>query len=285
MTFLYATDLHGDLDAYEALAERALAESAAALILGGDLVEYHPRAARQIAFVEGPLAGLLARLRESAVAVFAIHGNVERPATVARLSDLESEGLLALLESRPTRFGEEAEGLDLIGCALVPPTPFRVKDHERRDLARDRYAGPWPIFLSPLEADGEPWEAPAEILDRRLSIEEELALAPESDRPVFLVAHSPPHETALDLVARGAHAGSRAVRAFIEGRVPRIALHGHLHDSPDLSGRWAEPLGATLCVNPGPARGSRPNAVLFDPADVPGTLRHTRHGTLPGGGG
>ncbi|MBS7611653.1 metallophosphoesterase [Candidatus Bathyarchaeota archaeon] len=66
---------------------------------------------------------------------------------------------------------------------------------------------------------------------------------------LIVVSHSPPANTSTDLTSLGLHAGSRALRAFIEEYKPLSVLHGHIHEA-----RGLDRLGGTLIVNPGPAR-------------------------------
>jgi len=144
------------------------------------------------------------------------------------------------------------DGTPVVGYGAVPPTPSRHKDLERRDLAADTAPeGGRAAFTS---AGGRPRPLPAaEWLAARASIEEDLLDLPIADRPFVLVSHCPPFGTHLDRdgLSGGAHHGSRAVRAFIETRRPRVSLHGHFHDSPGISGRWWERLGDTLAIQPG----------------------------------
>ena len=69
--------------------------------------------------------------------------------------------------------------------------------------------------------------------------------------------------------------GSRESRRFLERRRPLLALHGHIHESPAISGRFAERLGSTICVNAGQRMGSALHAVWFGLDDIPGTLTHS----------
>ena len=67
---------------------------------------------------------------------------------------------------------------------------------------------------------------------------------------------------------------------FIEKTQPLLTLHGHIHEAPELSGRYLDRIGATLCVNPGQftragKESPRLHAVLFEMEDVEGTLMHT----------
>jgi len=111
-----------------------------------------------------------------------------------------------------------------------------------------------------------------ESLSRELSAIE--AAIPAGAR-LFCAFHGPPFGTACDQVAPGAHVGSRDVRGFIERVQPVLTLHGHIHESPEISGRFADRIGRTICVNPGQRMGSALHAVTFRVGDVSGTLRHT----------
>ncbi len=282
MNIIYVADLHGQSAAYVALADLAERERPDAVVLGGDLFAYSRCTAPQLAFADGPLLGFLRRLAGARIPVLAIPGNVDLRVAFERVRAFEREGLIRLLGLQPIHlpFGGDAgeRGVDLVGYPYVPPTPFRVKENERRHLAADRYGGPLPIFVSSPDPAGERVEAPSDYLDRLPSIEEDLAMIPEMGRPCVLVAHTPPRGVALDRSSLGTHGGSRDLHRWIEHRQPLVALHGHIHESPYLSGRWVERIGNTICANPGAAYESALQAVIFETARLPHSLRHTVRG-------
>ena len=140
--------------------------------------------------------------------------------------------------------------------------------------------GRWPILISSGDPAGDPVEAPDDRLDRLPSLEEKLAGAQASPHPYILVAHCPPWGGPLDLIRSGLHAGSRAVRQWIETQQPALALHGHIHEAPELAGQWTETIGRTVCANPGPAMAGAFQAVVIETTDLPGGLRHTRFGPI-----
>lgn len=43
------------------------------------------------------------------------------------------------------------------------------------------------------------------------------------------------------------HAGSVAIKRFIEKKQPLITLHGHIHESVRISGSWKEKIGRSYC--------------------------------------
>jgi hypothetical protein len=64
--------------------------------------------------------------------------------------------------------------------------------------------------------------------------------------PAVLVSHEPPYNTIADHALYGGHAGSRALRKFIERVQPLICFTGHIHE-----GRGIDRIGNTPVVNPG----------------------------------
>jgi uncharacterized protein len=82
--------------------------------------------------------------------------------------------------------------------------------------------------------------------------EEEMAthLAPFADlKPLILVCHAPPYDTALDRIHEGLHAGSRSVRNFIETHQPLHFFCGHIHEA---EGKVIQ-MGTTRAMNVGKA--------------------------------
>ncbi len=64
---------------------------------------------------------------------------------------------------------------------------------------------------------------------------------------LHLVVHFPPYGTALDEFAPGKHAGSPALRAWVERERPHYLFCGHIHETAGQT----ELLGATQCINVG----------------------------------
>lgn len=67
--------------------------------------------------------------------------------------------------------------------------------------------------------------------------------------PLYLVSHAPPRNSRLDEVAPGKHAGSSALRTWVELNQPRYLFCGHIHE---CAGR-SDQIGTTQCFNVGKA--------------------------------
>jgi Icc-related predicted phosphoesterase len=66
-------------------------------------------------------------------------------------------------------------------------------------------------------------------------------------QPLVAVCHAPPLDTPLDRVHDGLHAGSRAVREFIEQVRPAYFFCGHIHEAEGVVAQ----MGATRAMNVG----------------------------------
>jgi uncharacterized protein len=231
---LFASDLHGNADAYDAL----FAMDADAIVLGGDLLPYPLKRGGdwvdiQRDFVVKYLAQKLDTRR-----CFWILGNDDWEAMLPLL-----EGHGTSIHGRATEF---LDGLSIAGCSFVPVTPFGMKDFDRKDVE-----GWHPAQLPArclLTRTGALEEVSLEEVLARGTIEAELErLAGLSDpaRTVYVV-HTPPFATKLDRLRGITPIGSRALRTFIDRRQPPLTLHGHVHESPGV-----DRLGSTVSVNPG----------------------------------
>ena len=70
--------------------------------------------------------------------------------------------------------------------------------------------------------------------------------------PSVFVSHHPAYGTKLDRIGPAKHAGSTAIRAFIEQTKPILAISGHVHEAIGVDN-----LNGTTLVNPGPFKDGR----------------------------
>jgi Icc-related predicted phosphoesterase len=59
-------------------------------------------------------------------------------------------------------------------------------------------------------------------------------------RPLVMICHTPPLNTPLDRIQEGLHAGSRAVREFIERVQPAHFFCGHIHEAEGQAAQIGE---------------------------------------------
>ncbi|RMF83404.1 MAG: hypothetical protein D6744_04730 [Planctomycetota bacterium] len=276
MRICFSSDIHGDESQYQRLDALLARSTPDLLILGGDLFPDGDQAdppASQATYVRETFAPRIERwkARSPGLEVACIVGNHDWRTTLDTLRDLHQAGTVALLTPEaPWEFG----GLHFLGFSLTPPTPFWLKDFERLDRSEDACES----------GAGRIWDAQQAAI-REVEIEsyfrsvptlsDELPQLDSPADPWVFVCHAPPWNSALDRLPNVNHpVGSRAVREFVVERRPLLGLHGHIHDSPQLTGAYFDRVEGVLCVNPGQAD-DRLHAVIFEADDPAGTLRHT----------
>ncbi len=287
MKVLYTSDLHGDIPLYQDLSLLINSSSAEMVALGGDLLPSFPPSKRyedmipnQKSFVDQFLVPFFKKILDttSVRQIFLIPGNWD--VSYPYLFREPIEGIIDLSQKNYRL----TNGCELIGYPFVPPTPFRPKDYEKMD---DREA-PWPPQKNPSYIRASEYGNelipidPQVYLREQGTIEEDLKRLPTHTdyKKVIYVMHSPPYGTKLDLIEGGYSAGSRSVRVFLEENQPLLTLHGHINESPKISGGYFDRIGGTVCINPGqfPWSGSgetKLHAVTFEVENVKGTLTHT----------
>ncbi len=285
MKVLYASDLHGEIHLYQELLALALSSSVDMVALGGDLlpslpptIKYEEMVSNQKTFVDQFLSLFLKRIIDTTPVkrIFLIPGNWDLG--YPYLFKESVEGIIDLNQ----KIYRLKNRFELIGYPFVPPTPFRPKDYERMDDPESTWPPQkFPSYIRDQTEQLIPID-PYLFLRQRETIQENLDRLPKPLYPgeAIYMMHSPPFGTRLDLIKGGKSAGSRSIRDFIEKHQPLLTLHGHIHESPDLSGAYFDRIGKTLSINPGQSiRTGRDvstlYAVTFEIENVEKTLTHT----------
>jgi Icc-related predicted phosphoesterase len=246
-TCLFVSDLHGKMSRYEALLKLIRKEKPDFVFIGGDLL---PHTSAKLAtdsadnnFVTDFLVRKFARLKEKMECnypeIFLIPGNDDSRLEFESFAEGERTELWRNIHKRCVVAGKYR----FYGYACVPPTPFKIKDWERYDILREVSPGCIApsdgVFSIPPDFDPETETIQSGI--RHLVKNDNL------DFGIFLF-HSPPFDTELDKITTGSEllpVGSKAIRNFIEEDRPYITLHGHIHESPRLTGKWKQLIGRT----------------------------------------
>jgi Icc-related predicted phosphoesterase len=283
MVVVYTSDLHGNKEHYQELFELAEQRKAQTIIIGGDMLPIHgpfkSSLQEQRNFIFSYLEPKIQDFRSRApqTTIYAMLGNDDWQASNVHLGILVAKGTLRLLHGEKHELGS---GYELVGYAHVPPTPFTIKDGERRDLQKDVVDQQ---RCTACVSQG----AKIVVVDPRryfasvMSIEEELEELPTARdyRKTVYVMHSPPFRTNLDRLFDGRWIGSQAIRAFVEKYQPYLTLHGHIHESSEISGTYWDRIGETICINPGQST-EELYAVVFELEDITETIEHTVFGPM-----
>lgn len=250
MKILFVTDLHGSAGKYGMLLHAARHHGADAVINGGDMLPGGDLFEGQREFITGCLSRHFLEFEREGIDYLCLLGNDD-----LRVHD-------AMFEETCSRYPHiwniahrkaDVRGYEFIGMNMVADYPFRLKDRCRRDTAEHLFQRQTErAMLS--TPDGaleiEDWHGYASGLSTLRDELESLPAPGVPDKTVYAI-HMPPYGIGLDRLGNGEEAGSLSVYEFIGQRGPLLTLHGHIHESPEVSGRWYGRIGRTLCIQPG----------------------------------
>ena len=247
MTFrlIFTADLHGNESFYRRLLKKAEEEKLNAIVIGGDICpkgfgSIQDRISHQKHFLEDFMIPLFKefKTKNKNCEICIIMGNDDFRVNQKILENSDEGGILKSIHNKSIKLNSK---FNICGYSFVNITPFRLKDWEKPDFKGDKC--PLQMFdeviTSTEREDG--------------TIEEDLNNLAKISKPgktVYLV-HCPPHGTNLDVITTGQHVGSKSLRKFIETENPFLTLHGHIHESPQMSGFWKDKINNTFCINVG----------------------------------
>ncbi len=251
----FVSDLHGKEDRFEKLFKAVEKEKPGTVFMGGDITPaFHTLRSGSKGFLEGYFFPKLNRLREKAgesyPQIFAILGNDDGKSEEPSMIEAAKRGLLTYLHGRRADLFSRI----VFGYSYVPPTPFALKDWERYDVSR--YVDPG--CVSPEEGAHSVEVGSHDLKYGSIRSDlEKLTAGLQLENSIFLF-HAPPYDTVLDRAALDGmkidhvpldvHAGSIAIKRFIEEKQPVMTMHGHIHESAGITGSWKCLIGKTLAV-------------------------------------
>lgn len=262
MRILYTADIHGHSGQYRILFDSAIREGVDIIIVGGDLLPKDRNGRTpflQQQYFSSEMLPLIQRFYDDyfmaygrVCKLYLLLGNDDFRAVIPCMNDNQQQ-LFQLMYNHNLSIIDDYR---LIGYSYVGFTPFIYKDWERADLdcENERVTRPdtkWQGII--MHLNGSQTDINLEPTNRTDTIESNLNNLMKSIGVgrTILVTHAPPYNTNLDMISPTKHVGSRAVRKIIERYQPIVSLHGHIHESPLISGSIRDRIGNTICVNPG----------------------------------
>lgn len=248
---LFVSDLHGRTEKYQKLFTSIETMRPEWVFLGGDLLPALQQLEFLNEFLIRNLRKLSSKLGEEVPLFLVIMGN-DDPRLFEKIFQQEDEqGLWKYMHQKKLIIGEYT----IYGYAHIPPSPFLLKDWERYDISRYTDVGSIGPEYGYHSLATDLQELSYLTIAREL---EEMTGDEYSANSIFLF-HSPPYQTNLDRAALDGkkvdhapldvHVGSIAIRNFIEQQQPLLTLHGHIHESPRITGSWQDRIGTTRCFS------------------------------------
>ena len=251
----FVSDIHGKTDRYLKLFKQIEYEKPDAVFFGGDLLPHGLKITEgyddfALDFIFPKLYKLKETLKKNYPHIFLILGNDDARSEEEKFIEESNNGLFHYANEKKIQL----EKFTVFGYSFVPPTPFQMKDWEKYDVSR--YVDPG--CIPPTEG--------FRTTDIKEDIEyatikndlDELTKIEDLSNAIFLF-HSPPYKTFLDragldgkmidYVPMDVNVGSIAIKRLIEEKQPLVTLHGHIHESARLTGRWNQQIGRTTSFN------------------------------------
>jgi Icc-related predicted phosphoesterase len=273
----FATDIHGDMQKLAQLEEVIEIEQPGTLILGGDTcpTAFHNHGVEeQRHWLETNFREFLERIQP--VQTFWCSGNHDLFGALDIVEELEQNGLLVNCN---LKWLELESGWQAIGMPYCPVSGNPYGDWHR--LEANNKIPSYVPEISYISSSGKIQAINSrEYLGSLSSIKKILNEIPQSDDPqkAIFIAHCPPFIRTLDSGAKK-RLGSRAILKHIQEKGYALTCHGHIHESPYVSGAWSTRIGNSWSINPG-QWDENLHAVIIDLSHFPESGRHLLFGSM-----
>lgn len=279
MQNLFVSDIHGNKNKIDILFSHIQKIKPDAVFFGGDLLP-NPFSLKNSMedFITTAFLKPILSIQEqcSKTRFFFILGNDDPRSYESIFIEADEKGIIDYVHMKTVAF----QDFYVTGYACIPPTPFQLKDWERYDVSR--FVDPGAI--SPEEGIHSVGFDPDDIRFGTIKgdLQKLVRLTP-ADKTIYLF-HSPPYNTYLDRAALDGrfvdhvpvdvHIGSIAIREFIIQYQPAITLHGHVHESVNLTGKWMQQFNQTYAFSAADSHDVL-SIISFDPSRLECAQRQT----------
>ena len=290
-SILYTADLHGWYKLYERLFQIGSKKNIDAIIIGGDILPKNVPIERllieQRNFIQKYLIPKLAEFKKQSKnnqkqkPVYLMMGNDDFACNMDLLEKAEEGGLLNLLHNKTHNLTKD---INIRGYGYVNLTPFGIKDWEKFDSKKEPNEGANLKGVKSKRISGSSGSCVLTAVDftkenRKDTIERDLERiakdASDMQNTVYVI-HAPPFGTDLDVTYSSfgystKHVGSKAIKQFIERYQPLATLHGHIHESPDITHSYKQKIGKTISIQPG--QSEKLQGVIFNVYDIKNSMK------------
>jgi Icc-related predicted phosphoesterase len=252
MNILYTTDLHGIEWKYDRIFQEAKSQRVKLVINGGDMLPFKGNLLNQGSFIENYLDKHFYEYNKARIYYLSMLANDD----LRIFDDLfqkTCDKYPLIVNIAQNKFELKNPNYEFIGMNWVTDLPFGLKDRARKDTKMFKF--PKQIGKPILSIPGswqkiEDWFTYANNLP---TIEDELKvlIKPFNMKNTIYIFHQPPSNLKLDICSNSSTAGSIAIYEFLKKNQPLLSFHGHIHESPDISGIWYTSIEKTICVQPG----------------------------------
>ena len=200
-------------------------------------------------FIEFFLSGYFEKLKEESINCILILGNDD-----LEILDNEFDKVCQKYDNIYNIDGRLAtvEDCCFIGLSKVLDHPFGCKDRVviENNLKMQMQLSSRITYKNE-EFDMFTWEKKRKTIETMESILDNLPKNEDKAKKTIYVFHNPPYGIGLDVCNNGDKVGSKATTNFFFENQPYMSLHGHIHESYRVTGKWKENIGKTICLQTG----------------------------------
>ena len=252
---IFISDIHGNIPRYQHLFQIIRKETPDAVFFGGDLLPLHlAKHSTMEEFIETTVFSEIKKTQEHSdkkIRFFIIMGNDDPRMYEPLFVKADTKGILDYVHQKTISYKKQY----ITGYSYVPPTPFQLKDWERYDLSQYVDVG----AVSPEQGKRTIPIPLDEIKYSTIADDLETLVKQSPVRKTIYLFHSPPYNSCLDRADLhgkkvdhapiDVHVGSIAIQRFIHDHQPLLTLHGHVHESSQITGQWKEKIGNTYSLS------------------------------------
>ena len=253
MRFIYTSDIHGDQRKYQKLIDLCEELKIDKIVVGGDLFAKYAklRIPVQKDFINGYLKEYYKKLLDKGITYIGIVGNDDLI--------IPCESYYEMIKDFPNIIDVDCkkydlDGISFIGSSYVLDAPFKRKDHIAIEDGQEmppQKSNVIYVDKCQKEISVEEWkEYRKKYVPRMEDILDNLPKPSEGNKAIYIL-HDPPANVKLDYCKDGAKPGSKAIYNFLKKSNAYMSLHGHIHESFDLSGIWKSMIGKTISIQAG----------------------------------
>lgn len=197
------------------------------------------------------MPGYFDKLKDNDIKVIGILGNDDlemvEPAYNELISKYEN---IINIDNKKYDFA----GISFIGLNKVLDTPFFRKDHivveDGQIMPKQRHNDIYVDGCSRVVSCEEWEELRKTSVPRMEDCLQNLPKATKGYKTIYVI-HGPPYGYGLDNCQDGDLPGSKAITKFLENSNAYMSFHGHIHESPKISGKWYNKIVNTISIQPG----------------------------------
>lgn len=252
MRFIYACDVHGDEAKYSKLISLCKEKQISNIVLGGDLyLKKCDREREQPYYIRTELNDFFTRCEDNNINCILIPGNDD----LEQLDDILNE--VCSKHSNVYNVDKKAkvvEDICFIGLSNVLDGPWnrksRIVYEDGCPLQKQRHET-CIVEKGTRIITSKEWETYRKTnLENMRDLLEALPKNNTEYKTIYIF-HEPPFNVGLDVVYNSYLAGSKCISRFLRDSDAYMSLHGHIHESPEMSGNWYAKIGNCIAIQPG----------------------------------